>query len=451
VPLPGVGAYRPLVPLRKSVSWTALGNVVFGLGNAGLLMVIARLGSLEMVGQFALGLAVTAPVVDFSRLGLRRMQSTDARGDYRFRDYLSLRVVTSALAVAAVAAVTMVAGYRDLTASVIIAMSLTKAFDSLSDIVYGLFQFHERMELVARSMILRAVSSVLALGAAVYLTGSILDGVLAMGASWAAVFFMHDYPAGRRMAARYDRLPSSAEAERAYSVSGEDRRWRVSRPTMRKLARLALISSPLGFAMLLGSLNVNIPRYFIEWHFDERALGLFAASAYLVQAGGLVFNAIGQAAAPRLSRYYEDSLVESYEGLLRRLMRLTMLLGCLFLASSFALGGRALSLLYGPEYAESADVLTWLIAAGVVQYMTMILGHALAAARVFNLQPVVLSFCSVATVGACYLLVPRFGLKGAAWAMGLVLALNLAGYYWAVVQAMKVRRSANPRPIADAV
>ncbi len=51
-----------------------------------------------MVGQFALGLAIAAPVVMFTNLQLRGVLATDARNEYRFGDYLALRLCATLLA-----------------------------------------------------------------------------------------------------------------------------------------------------------------------------------------------------------------------------------------------------------------------------------------------------------------------------------------------------------------
>ncbi|MGI8856402.1 MAG: hypothetical protein ACR2JW_11675, partial [Thermomicrobiales bacterium] len=49
--------------LRANFSWTFVGNVVYAACQWGMLVVLAKLGSPEVVGQFALGLAITAPVI----------------------------------------------------------------------------------------------------------------------------------------------------------------------------------------------------------------------------------------------------------------------------------------------------------------------------------------------------------------------------------------------------
>ena len=89
-----------------------MGNVVYGGCQWGILIVLAKLGSPEMVGQFSLGLAVVAPVIMLANLQLRAVQATDAKGEYLFGHYLGLRLITTALAVVVVVGVVAVAGYR---------------------------------------------------------------------------------------------------------------------------------------------------------------------------------------------------------------------------------------------------------------------------------------------------------------------------------------------------
>ncbi len=55
-------APRPL-SLRSNFSRTFAGNVVYAGSKRGMLIVLAKLGSPERVGNFAIGLAVTVPAV----------------------------------------------------------------------------------------------------------------------------------------------------------------------------------------------------------------------------------------------------------------------------------------------------------------------------------------------------------------------------------------------------
>ena len=64
---------------RGNFSWTFVGNFVFSACSWATLVVLAKLSTPEMVGRFALGIAVTAPILMFSSLQLGMIQATDAR------------------------------------------------------------------------------------------------------------------------------------------------------------------------------------------------------------------------------------------------------------------------------------------------------------------------------------------------------------------------------------
>ncbi len=84
--------------LKTNFSWTLAGNVIYAGCQWGMLVILAKLGSPEMVGRFALGLAITAPVIMFTNLQLRSIQATDARGEYLFGNYFGLRLFATAIA-----------------------------------------------------------------------------------------------------------------------------------------------------------------------------------------------------------------------------------------------------------------------------------------------------------------------------------------------------------------
>src|SRR5436190_15785492 len=86
------------ISLRSHFLWTLGGNVVYAACQWATLIVLAKLGSAEAVGQFALGLAVTAPIMLFANLQLASLQATDSTGEYRFGHYLALRLITTGLA-----------------------------------------------------------------------------------------------------------------------------------------------------------------------------------------------------------------------------------------------------------------------------------------------------------------------------------------------------------------
>lgn len=258
---------KPL-SLRHNFSWTFIGNAIYAACQWGMLVVLAKLGSPEMLGQFTLGLAITAPVIMFTNLQLRIIQATDAKRQYLFGDYLALRLIFTGLALFLIVGVTFTAGYRWETSLIILLIGLAKAFESISDIFYGLIQQHERMDRIAISMTIKGLLSLCFLSLGVYITGNALWGTIGLAVAWAIVLVSYDIQSGALM---LKGLPKTLQSE----ISGIRDLFVVIKPrwhleTQRQLIALSL---PLGIVMMLISLNSNIPRYFIERYLGERELG----------------------------------------------------------------------------------------------------------------------------------------------------------------------------------
>jgi len=418
--------------LRANFSWTFVGNVVYAACQWAMLVVLAKLGSPEVVGQFALGLAITAPVIMLTNLQLRGVQATDARREYLFGDYLGLRLALTPLALLIIAGITLVSGYGWQTALVILFVGLAKVIESISDVFYGLLQQHEQMDRIAISMLIKGPLSLVALGTAIVITGNIVWGTVALAAAWAFRLCTYDIPSGAAI------LRAAREKDEAESIRPH---WYWPR-----LLRLMWLALPLGLVMMLGSLMTNIPRYFIERFQGTHELGIFAAMAYIVVAGTTVVDALGQVVSPRLARQYAAGEFGAFRALTLKVLGVGALLGAAGFLLSLIVGRQVLTLLYRPEYAAHLDVFIWVIAAAGIGYLASVFGYAMTAARQFTIQvPIYVLSIAVVTI-ACALLVPGHGMIGAAWAIFMMFAMQLPLKGVAILYALRQRMVLIPGP-----
>jgi O-antigen/teichoic acid export membrane protein len=416
----------PLMPpikaltLRQNFSWTFVGNIVYAAAQWGMLVVLAKLGSPEMVGQFTLGLAITAPIILLANLQLRQIQTTDVDRKYQFGDYLGLRLICVSLAAVAILIVTLVAGYRWETSLVILVIGLSKIIESISDLFHGLFQYHERMDRIAISLMIKGPLSLLVLGIGIKITGTVLGGSIGLVVVWALVLIFYDIP---NAAAIFKDSASLQRQERA-DILEQDRSL-LPRFKLKDLRSLVGLSLPLGFVMMLISLNANIPRYFIEHNLGERELGIFSALSYLMVAGNIVIGALGQSASPRLAKYYAAGNKQDFKNLFFKTIWIGALLGGISIVMAAIAGKEILTILYRPEYARYAYLFILLMVAAGIGYISSFMGYAMTSAQYFRVQ---MPLCLVTTgVSAlcCLWLIPRQGLIGAAIALIVSITIQI--------------------------
>jgi len=406
------------LPLRANVGWTFLSNGIYAGCQWAMLAALAKLGTPQMVGQFSLGLAITSPVLMLTNLQLRAIQATDARNEYHFSDYLALRLIMSGLGMLIIVGIVLVSDFLAATALLILAIGLAKIIESVSDIIYGLMQKHERMDRIAISKMVKGPLSLIGLAVLVWLTDSVFIGTLGLLVPWLALLLVYDLGNARRLT---------------------DVRLRMGIATLWRLARLAF---PLGVVMMLVSLNGSVPRYFVVHHWGEEELGYFAATAYLMTAGSLVVRALGQSVSPRLAGYYAEGNSAAFRLLLLKLLGIAVLLGGGGVVLAIVAGRGLLALLYQADYAKYNNVFIWLMVAAGISYVASFLGYGMTAARRFRVQAPLFALTTGTTTLACAILVPARGSAGAG------IALVISGVVQTVGSLAVVRYALNSR-VAD--
>ncbi|HEY2759290.1 MAG TPA: hypothetical protein VGI75_01065, partial [Pirellulales bacterium] len=95
----GISTVAPPSPsLIANASWTLIGNLGYAGCQALWLVVLAHLVPLDSSSDFFLGLAIATPAIAFSSLALRYVLATDTNGEFSFTEYMTLRLVMTALA-----------------------------------------------------------------------------------------------------------------------------------------------------------------------------------------------------------------------------------------------------------------------------------------------------------------------------------------------------------------
>ncbi len=424
----------PGASLRTNFLWLFTGNALFCVCQWAILVAFAKLTGPAMLGQFALGLSIASPILTFTNLQLKVVQTTDTSGAYRFADYFGLRLITTGAGLAAIVSVALFGRFGAETAAVIVAVGLAKAVESLTDLLYGQFQRREAMKRVAVSMILRGLTSLVALGVALYLTRRVLWGAIAMIASGALVWLGHDFRWGARLLKRDPVEAGGRDGAAPSRVMWP--RWRA-----RAIVPLVRLSFPLGVVMVMVALNQNVPRYFVAYHLGEADLGIFSAMAYTMVAMTAIGEAMGVAATPKLSRYFASGEHGRFGSLVLKLNLQVAALGAAGIVAAKLGGGALLALIYTPAFAAHAKEFTWLMVAAAAMAVACLLSSAVSAARRFTIQvPMFLAVLLMSAVG-CHLLVPRYGMPGAAVAVALSNLVHIliasAMLVWVLVSARR--------------
>ena len=348
-----------MVKLRRSFTWSLVGNLGYNLTQCFLVVALARLGTSSMVGQFALAQAISAPIFLMVGLNLRAVRSTDVKRVWSADQYGKLRFVLNVLSLLVTVGVGLVIGLRGTSLAVLVIIAMAKSAEATSQLMYGYFQIRLRLDLVSRSFLLRAGLGAAGFVGALVATGGLPEACLGMLAGWVLVYLVHDAPLERRLlrddVAIADRVDQSA--------------------TVAQLARKAF---PLGLDAGVASLANNVPRYSIQAQLGTAALGTYAALAYLGQVATMLTGAMADALIGRLAIEADRRDARAFKRSMTTLLVFGMGVSGVIILGAWAFGAQVIGLLLGDAYVDQ-PLLIWLVVAAAMTTLQRCLGRGLQA------------------------------------------------------------------------
>ena len=382
-----------LIKAQKNSVWNLFGSVFYAFTQWAMLVMIAQFGNPKEVGMFSLGLAIVSPLIILTNLQLRTLQATDVDNEYMFRDYFGVRIVSLLFFFLILLTLLINSNYSSKSLMVIGIVAFYKMVESLSDVTHGLFQKELRLDLVAISKSLKGIVGLLFIFVGYSVWDSINYALFLFGFSWLTIFFIYDLI-------------------KANSFSNILPRFNFG-----NMKKIILFAFPLGIFNMLGSLNANIPRYFVEKIDGIETLGYFSAITYLVVAGSTIITAICQANTPYISKLFTNKNYSKFVKMVMILSLLGLVQGLLITIVCFFWGKDILNLFYGKDYIQYNSFLVLVMVAGTINYAATGLGYALNATRMYKGQPILGGVWVVFSLMTSFAIIIPYGIEGAGYVL----------------------------------
>ncbi|SDN32349.1 Membrane protein involved in the export of O-antigen and teichoic acid [Paenibacillus sp. yr247] len=405
-------------PLKINFIWLFGGNMIYAFCQFLYITLITKLGSIEMVGVFSLGLAITAPVFMFSNLQLRIVQVSDSKNEFVFGDFLALRLVSMAFGLLVTFIIIQLFYNNSFVKYIALILAVYKSIEGICDIIFSLFQKNENLPLVSASLILKGILTVVFLTVCMYFFKNLIAVVTVIALVMALILIFVDIK-NLRMYNRFQPIFN-----------------------MRKLKKIFITSLPLGFVTLLVCLNINIPRYFLEQYVGIKELGIFASISNLMIAGATIVSALGQSASPKLVKYFGEGNRKSFTSLLLKMIGIAILVAVCGFIISLLFGERLLVLIFSKDFIGYEHILLITILSAGIGFIASFLGDGLNAARAYKIQVPIIIVSVLSCLVCSYLLIPTKGLEGAAFVLVITSVLNML--LMGIILIGKIRKMKKP-------
>ena len=419
-------------PIRRGSSLNLVGSLTLAGSNVLLLAIVTRALGAGGAGAFLEAVALVTISLTLATLGadtglIRALARPSVRTTDQVRRTLVVALVPVLLIGSLIAAVLWIAApaiagavgdeehIRDLTSHV----RTMAPFIPLGALMLALLGATRGLHTMTPTVVLDRV-----LRPALQISGCSLVIVLGAGAAtlglaWAApyavslllaVWWCARLVARRGITPITDRDPAPASPDRRREAVEF---WSFTAP--RALAA--------GMQILMQWVDVLLVGAFLS----TRDAGIYAVASRVIQLGFYVVYAVGQAVQPRLARLFAAGEREGLQGVFRRAtVWTTMIVWPVFLAGAVA--APVLLRVFGPEFVGGAAAVAILALSGLVSSGVGPVDMVLLMAGRSSANLGITAVALVSNVALNLLLIPRFGITGAAsaWAASRIIAKLLS-------------------------
>jgi len=245
--------------INKNFFWNAVGNTAYNGLQWLITVIVTRRSGFDTAGVLAIAMSVSLTFRTVSYFGIRNFQVTDNDNKYSNADYFGLRIITSAIAFALCALVSVFSKRNVSLFSAIMLYMIFRISEGFSDLFQGIMQKNERLDIVGICLLEKAVVTTIAFIAGFYLSNSLNAGLLLMSVSAVLISFLFELPAAKQCT---------------------ESQFKISFSLCRKLASE---TAPMFIYMLETALLLNAPKYFLSLTSDETSVGIYSSVFSIAQ------------------------------------------------------------------------------------------------------------------------------------------------------------------------
>lgn len=310
--------------LKKNLSWTTAGMVLYNFAIWIMSVLILRILGADESGYYAVATSIGNTLYALALFGMRTYLVTDTDNEYTFGEYTAARISAVVLAFVILIIIAFGSGYDSMQRNILILYSVFKLFEAMTELMDCFGQQKLTMDINAKSMILRSIIYTAVFTAVLLAAHSLALGFAVLSVCSALIFFFYNY---RRISA----------------IVETDHRLRWNAHTVQIFVKCL----PIMIFEMLAALVVALPRLYYERIGRLDALGIYTSIYTMVVFLQLVINVLIYTLAPYMSRSWNSRDRKQFVKYIVILFAGAAAMGAAAEALTYLMGSFAMGIIYG--------------------------------------------------------------------------------------------------------
>lgn len=146
---------------KKNFIWNTLGTGLNAFNSLFFMIAVTRMNGVDNAGIFTIAFSTACIIYIIGVYAGRIYQVTEPDKTITDKEYIINRVITTISMLILVIIFSLIRGYDIFKSAIFFLLTLYKALEAFSDVIYGVLQKNEKLDIVGKSLFFKSLISVI--------------------------------------------------------------------------------------------------------------------------------------------------------------------------------------------------------------------------------------------------------------------------------------------------
>lgn len=392
------------IQFRKNFIWNILGTGFNAFNSLFFMIVVTRINGVNDAGIFTIAFSTACILNIIGVYAGRIFQVTDQNENISDKEYIINRTITTILMILLVAIFCFVKGYTIFKSIIFLLLTIYKALEAFSDVIYGILQKNEKLDIVGKSLLLKSAISVIIFILVDIITQNLITSIISIILINIIILIIYDINISKRM------IDFSAK---------------VRKKSVLQIFKAGFFTFAIAF---LGMYVLNAPKYAIDSYLAENYQTIFGIIVMPATVIGLVAQFLIHPYLNQILNLYKKRDLKSLNKLILKLVIYILAFGTISSILAYFLGVQVLGLIYGLDLSLYRVGLLIIVIASTLYTIGVIYSSVLTTVRETFSQFIIYIFMAIFAYAIANILTKNLAIDGAVWSYLGIMAMQFLIY-----------------------
>ena len=388
------------IQFRKNFIWNIVGTGFNAFNSLFFMIIVTRINGVNEAGIFTIAFSTACILYTIGVYAGRIYQVTELNKNISDKDFIANRIITSIAMPIFLIIFCVIRNYELEKLIIFLLLTLYKMLEAFSDVIYGILQKNEKLEIVGKSLFFKSLCSILLFLIIDIITNNIAISTISMIIICILIIFLYDF---------------------RKSISYINFKVRINKKNVWSIFKKGFFIFIIAF---LGLYVLNAPKYAIDTYLMNEVQTIFGIIVMPATIVGLVAQFLIHPYLNQLVDLYQLKNLKEYKKMILKLISMIIIFGITATILAYFIGTQVLGMVYGIDLSEYKLGLSIIIISSTLYTIGTIYSSALTTVRETFSQFIIYLILSVSAYIISNILTKTYNINGAIMAYFIIMLLQ---------------------------